>query len=74
MLEGSAKKNSYGKSRNGRTYIDTAGQRNNACDEGETSESVGVPDCSIRSGELDNETTGREGGSTLLSCSDGEEY
>ena len=44
MREGSAKKNSYGKSRNGRTNINLEGQRNNAGDEGETSESVGVPD------------------------------
>ena len=33
------------------------GQRSNAGDEGETSESVGVPDCSIRIGNLDNEKT-----------------
>ena len=57
MREGSAKKNSYGKSHNGRTNINMEGQRSNAGDEGETSESVGVPDCSIRSGDLDNEKT-----------------
>ena len=57
MREGSAKKNSYGKSRNGRTNINMEGQRSNAGDEGETSESFGVPDCSIRSGDLDNEKT-----------------
>ena len=33
------------------------GQRGNAVDEGETSESVGVPDCTIRSGDLDNKKT-----------------
>ena len=33
------------------------GQRSNAGDECETSESFGVPDCSIRSGDLDNEKT-----------------
>ena len=57
MREGSAKKNSYGKSRNGRTNINMEGQRSNAGDEGETSESFGVPDCSLRSGDLDNEKT-----------------
>ena len=57
MREGSTKKNSYGKSRNGRTNINMEGQRRNAGDEGETSESFGVPDCSIRSGDLDNEKT-----------------
>ena len=57
MREGSAKKNSYGKSRNGRTNINMEGQRSNAGDEDETSESFGVPDCSIRSGDLDNEKT-----------------
>ena len=57
MREGSAKKNSYGKSRNGRTNINMEGQRSNAGYEGETSESFGVPDCSIRSGDLDNEKT-----------------
>ena len=51
MRERSTKKNSYGKSRN------MEGQRSNAGDEGETSESVGVPDCSTRSGDLDNEKT-----------------
>ena len=55
--EGSAKKNSYGKSRNGRTNINMEGQRNNDGDEGETSESFGVPDCSLRSGDLDTEKT-----------------
>ena len=54
MREGSAKKNSYGKSRNGRTNINMEEQRSN---ESETSESFGVPDCSLRSGELDNEKT-----------------
>ena len=44
MREESAKKNSYGKSPNGRTNINMEGQRRNAGDEGETSESVGVPD------------------------------
>ena len=34
MREGSAKKNSYGKSRNGRTNINIEGQRSNAGDEG----------------------------------------
>ena len=57
MREGSAKKNSYGKSRNGRTNINMEGQRRNAGDEGETSESVGVPDITIWSGDLDNEKT-----------------
>ena len=57
MREGSAKKNRYGKSRNGRTNINMEGQRNNAVDEGETSESFGVPDSTIRSGDLDNEKT-----------------
>ena len=36
------------------------GQRSNGGDEGETnmvSERFGVPDCSIRSGDLDNEKT-----------------
>ena len=40
MREGSAKKNSCGKMRNGRTTINMDGQRSNAGDEGETSESV----------------------------------
>ena len=57
MREGSAKKNSYGKSRSGRTNINMEGQRSNDGDEGETSESFGVPDCSLRSGDLDNEKT-----------------
>ena len=57
MREGSAKKNSYGKSRNGRTNINLEGQRSNDGDESETSESCGVPDCSLRSGYLDNENT-----------------
>ena len=55
MREGSAKKNGYGKSRNGRTNITMEAQRSNAEDEGETSESFGVPDCSMWSGGLDNE-------------------
>ena len=33
------------------------GQGSNARDEGETSESFGVPGCSLRSGDLDNEKT-----------------
>ena len=57
MREGSVKKNSYGKSRNGRTNINMEGQRSNAGYEGETSESFGVPDCTIWSGDLDNEKT-----------------
>ena len=57
MREGSAKKESFGKSRYLRTNINIEGQRSNAGDEGETSESVGVPDCSIRSGDLNNENT-----------------
>ena len=57
MREGSAKENSYGKSRNGRNNINMEGQRSNAGDEGETSESFVVSDCSIRSGDLDNEKT-----------------
>ena len=57
MREGSAKKNSYGKSRNGRTNLNMEGQRSNQRDEGETSESFGVPDCSLRSGYMDNENT-----------------
>ena len=44
-------------SRNEMTNINMEGQRSNAGDEGETSESFGVPDCSIRSGDLDNEKT-----------------
>ena len=44
MREGSAKKNSCGKSRNGRTNINMEGQRSNAGDEGERS---GVPDSTI---------------------------
>ena len=55
MREGSAKKN--GKSRNGRTNINMEGQRSNDVDEGETSESFGVSDCTVRSGDLDNEKT-----------------
>ena len=62
MRERSAKKNSYGKIRNGRTNINMEGQRNNAGVEDETSESVGVPDCSIRSGDLDNEKTREKNG------------
>ena len=57
MREGSAKKNSYGKSRNGRTNINMEGQRSNAGDEGETSDSFGVSDCTVQSGDLDNEKT-----------------
>ena len=57
MRERSAKKNSYGKSRNGRTNINMEGKRSNAGDEGETSESVGVSDCPVRSGDSDNEKT-----------------
>ena len=57
MREGSAKKNSYGKSRNGRTNINMEGQRSNDGDEGETSESFDVSDCSLRSGDLDTEKT-----------------
>ena len=57
MREGSAKKNSCGKSRNGGTNINMEGQGSNATDEGETSESFGVRDCSLRSGDLDNEKT-----------------
>ena len=44
MREGSAKKNSYGKCRNGRANINMEGQRSNTGDEGETSESFCVPD------------------------------
>ena len=57
MREGSAKKNSYGKSRNGRTNINMEGQRSNAGHEGKTSESFGVPDYSIRSRDFVNEKT-----------------
>ena len=59
MREGSAKKNSYGKNRNGRTNIHMEGQMSNTGDEGETSESFGVPDCTIIlwSGDLGNEST-----------------
>ena len=57
MREVSVKKNRYGRSRNGRTNINMEGQRSSAGDEGETSESFGVPDCTIRSGDLDNEKT-----------------
>ena len=57
MREGSAKKNSYGKIHNGRTNINMEGQRSNAGDEDETSESSGVPDYTIGSGDLDNEKT-----------------
>ena len=57
MPEESAKKYSYGKGRNGRTNVNLEGQRSNAGHEGETSERFGVPDCSIRSGELDDEKT-----------------
>ena len=37
--------------------INMEGQRRNDGDESETSESFGVPDCSLRSGDLDNEKT-----------------
>ena len=47
MREGSAKKNSNGKSRNGSTNINMEGQRSDAGDEGETSESIGVPECRL---------------------------
>ena len=47
----------YGKSRNGRTNINMEGQRNNIGYEDETSESFGVSDCNVRSGDLDNEKT-----------------
>ena len=57
MREGIAKKNSYGKSRNGRTNINLEGQINNAGDEGETRESFCVPDSTIWNGDLDNEKT-----------------
>ena len=57
MREGSAKKNSYGKSHNGRTNINMDGQGSNDGDEGETSERFGVTDCSLRSGNLANEKT-----------------
>ena len=57
MPEGSAKKNSYGKTRNGRTNINMEGQRSMAGDECETIASFGVPDSTIRSGDLDNEKT-----------------
>ena len=73
VRERSAKKNSYGKIRNGRTNINMEGKRSNTGDEGETSKSVGVPDCTIWSGNLDNEKT-REGRSTPSSCGVGEEY
>ena len=57
MREGSAKKNSYGKSCDVRTNINMEGQRSNTGDEGETSESFGVSDCTVRSGDLYNEKT-----------------
>ena len=57
MREGRAMKNSYEKSRNGRTNINMEEQRSNTGDEGETSEGVGVSDCTVRSGDLDNEKT-----------------
>ena len=50
MREESTNKNSYGTSRTGRTNINMEGQ--NAGDEGETSESCGVPDCSVRNGDI----------------------
>ena len=57
MREESAKKNIYGKCRNGRTNINMEGQRSNVRDEGKTSERFGVPDCCIWSGDLDNAKT-----------------
>ena len=57
MREGSAKKNSYVKIRNGRTNINMEGQMSNTGVEGETSERFGVPDSTILSGDLDNEKT-----------------
>ena len=48
MRKGSAKKNSYGKSRNGGlTSIWKDRERSNTGDEGETSESFGVSDCIV---------------------------
>ena len=44
MREGSAKNNSYVKSRNGRTNINMEGQRSNAGHECEPSERFGLPD------------------------------
>ena len=38
-------------------YVCMYVQRSNAGDEGETSESFGVSDCTVRSGDLDNEKT-----------------
>ena len=52
MRERSAKKNSYGKIRNGRTNINMEGQMSNTGDEGETSKSFGVPDCTIMERKL----------------------
>ena len=58
MREGSAKKNSNGKAAmGGLTSIWKDIIMNNAGDEGETSESFGVPDSTIWSGDLDNEKT-----------------
>ena len=57
MREGSAKKNNFGKSRNGRTNINVEGQRSNAGDEGDTSKRFGVPYCTIWSVDLYNEKT-----------------
>ena len=37
--------------------INVEGQRSNAGAEGESSENVGVSDCTVRSGDLDNEKT-----------------
>ena len=54
MREGSAKTKFYWKSRNGRTNLNMEGQRSNDGDEGETSESFGIPGCSLRSGDVDN--------------------
>ena len=53
MREGSAKKNSYGKNAMGGLTSIWKDRRVTL----ETSESFGVPDCSIRSGGLDNEKT-----------------
>ena len=57
LCDKEVKNNSYVKSRNWMTNINMEGPRSNAGDEGETSESFGVPDCTIRSRELDNEKT-----------------
>ena len=57
LCEKEVRRRIAGKSRNGRTNINMEGQRSNDGDESETSESFGVPDCSLRSGDLDNEKT-----------------